>query len=333
MDRSGSFPGVSYASALKKNIPVDHTSFPTIYSEVGAEKGRSEPKFTKKQSPKPKPRPKERFYFIDAGLNLTHKTYNNRVQDVLRGAVKHNCRRIICISTSVSAAQKTVEMVRDLNSKSKGEYKLYCTVGVHPHSAQKALKDPQWIGELEKIISANRDIVVAIGECGLDYDRKFSPPEAQIACFIEQIRLAQRFSLPLYLHERDAHVDFLQILDGENQGGQYSGLVHCFTGNAQKAQDYISRGLHIGITGWVCDKERSGALMEALSSGVIPRDRFVVETDGPYLTPKDLNHRPMYNGSHYIPHITGRLVDALGEDFRAFAAQVVENTRSLFGIE
>lgn len=329
------FPGVSYASALKKNIPVDHTPFPTIYSVVGQEKSPVEAKFNKKRSlPSSKPEPRERFHFIDAGLNITHKTYSHRIQDVLRTALKHNCRRIICISTSVSAAQKTVEMVRDLNSKSKGEYKLYCTVGVHPHSAQRALKDPQWITELERIISANRDIVVAVGECGLDYDRKFSPPEAQIACFIEQIRLAQRLGLPLYLHERDAHVDFLQILDGENHsGGQYSGLVHCFTGNAQKAQAYVSRGLHIGITGWICDKGRSGALMEALSSGVIPRDRFIVETDGPYLTPKDLNHRPMYNGSHYIPHITGRLVDALKEDFRAFSAQVVVNTRSLFGIE
>ncbi len=105
--------------------------------------------------------------------------------------------------------------------------------------------------------------VVAVGECGLDYYRNFSPPEAQRAAFIAQLEIAAWARKPVFLHQRDAHGDFAAILS-EFRGALAGGVAHCFTGSRSELEDYLALGLHIGVTGWVNDERRGQQLREAV---------------------------------------------------------------------
>lgn len=274
-------------------------------------------------------------YYIDVGVNLTHKNLNTRIERILKDSVKHNCRRMISISSSLIDSKRAIALVRKWNKLSNDEYKLYCTVGVHPHEASRTLKLENWVEDLKKLVIDNDDIVLAIGECGLDYDRMFSTKEDQIKVFQEQIKLARDLQKPLYLHERKAHEDFLKTYDDENGKDNIPGLVHCFTGGTDKAESYLKRGFYIGITGWLCDTQRSEELRKSLPN--IPQDRLMVETDAPYLTPKDLVRKPYYNGPQYIPHISNTIVNILNlkdkKDKIKFEATVMKNVSTLFGEE
>ncbi len=129
---------------------------------------------------------------------------------------------------------------------------------------------------------------MAAGECGLDYYRDYSPRAAQRAAFDLQLQLAAESGKPLFLHQRDAHLDFSAALRA--YAGVLRGVAHCFTGGEAELAAYLELGLHIGITGWICD-ERRGQLLQTLVSR-IPAGRLLLETDGPYLLPRDLQAAP-----------------------------------------
>lgn len=156
---------------------------------------------------------------------------------------------------------------------------LFSTSGVHPHDAKTC--NGHTINELEKI--AKNDSVVAIGECGLDYNRNFSPQDLQRKWAEAQIELAERMDMPLFLHEREAHEDLCEILKRHDSVIEKS-VVHCFTGTKQKTQNYVDLGCFIGVTGWICDMKRGRDLQEAVS--VIPPEKLMIETDAPFLIPK-----------------------------------------------
>ena len=314
---------VSYADILKKNLP------PTI--------PKPEPialPFIRKDQPIKKNQEqlgkdgKPRFYHIDVGVNFTHNSMSGKVDRLIKKAVEHNCKKMIVIGSSIITSQNAVALCRKWNKVSNNEYKLYCTVGVNPHGADK-IKDTDWIAELETLIVANKDIIVAIGECGLDYERKFSD-QNQIPVFESQLDLARKHNLPVYLHERSAYDDFIKIM--EDKGKDLKGMIHCFSGNKTIAKSYVDKGLYLGISGWICDEERSGDLKNALPE--IPHDRIVFETNAPYLTPKDLPRRPYSNGPQYIPHIANTVANILEidrNDRNDFYRQIHSNVKSLFG--
>jgi TatD DNase family protein len=173
--------------------------------------------------------------------------------------------------------------------------------------------------------------VVAVGECGLDYFRNFSPPTAQRAAFIAQLEVAAAVAKPVFLHQRDAHEDFTAILR-EFRGRLVGGVAHCFTGDAAQLEDYLALGLCIGVTGWVCDERRGADLRDAVPR--IPADRLLLETDAPYLLPRDLEPHPKSrrNEPQFLVHIARAVAHLRDEPLPSLAAATVRNAAMLFGL-
>ena len=204
---------------------------------------------------------------------------------------------------------------------------LFSTAGVHPHHAK------DWQAEdyaTLKALASSKN-VIAIGEAGLDFNRDFSPRPQQEAVFIAQIQLAIELQLPLFLHERDAHERLLAIL--KNHKDQLPNtVIHCFTGDKTALFNYLDLGCHIGITGWVCDERRGTELQKLVKE--IPNDRLMIETDGPYLLPRNLKPKPKSrrNEPQYLPHIARTIADLREESFEAFAQQTTQNTQRFFNL-
>jgi TatD DNase family protein len=176
-----------------------------------------------------------------------------------------------------------------------------------------------------------RPEVVAVGECGLDYHRDFSPRVAQRQAFAWQIQWGRECGKPLFLHQREAHDDFVAILR-EQARAPLHGVAHCFTGDDMELDAYLELGLHIGITGWICDERRGLHLRELVRR--IPRGRLLLETDGPYLLPRDLRPAPRSrrNEPAYLPHIATTVAACRGESFEECAAHTTAAARALFGL-
>lgn len=258
---------------------------------------------------------------IDIGVNLMHRSFNEDREKVVQSAAEEGVSPLIITGTSERESRLAV------NYASRYPGRLYCTVGVHPHDAKQCT--PQTIGNLEKL--AANDCVVAIGECGLDYDRDFSPRDVQRKYFEAQIELACRLKLPLFLHERAAFDDFYRIL--ERYKDEVSGMVvHCFTGRKGELLKYLELGCYIGITGWICDERRGKPLIDLLE--LIPSDRLMIETDAPYLTPRNLDERPRNNRNEpkYLAHILDDLAYYLDVDMDELAETTCLNTKRFFGI-
>jgi TatD DNase family protein len=196
---------------------------------------------------------------------------------------------------------------------------------VHPHNARAfsaAARD-----ELRAL--AARPEVVAVGECGLDFNRDFSPRPDQERCFEEQLALAAETKLPLFLHERDASARFVEILK-RRRAEISDAVVHCFTGDAAALGAYLALDLHIGITGWICD-ERRGAHLKALVKQ-IPLSRLMLETDAPFLTPRDMAPRPKdgRNEPAFLPHVLREVARCLGKPPEEVAAATTATAARFF---
>ena len=179
---------------------------------------------------------------------------------------------------------------------------------------------------------ADSDRVKAIGEAGLDYNRNYSSHEQQIPAFKQQIELAVELQKPLFLHERDAHIDFLKILtDYKNDLGPT--VVHCFTGDQQALENYLRMDLYIGITGWICDERRGAHLHELV--GIIPRDRLLIETDAPYLFPRTIRPRPkkLRNEPAHLPHIAEQISFHRGDTIESLSHYTMENSLRFLGLQ
>lgn len=204
---------------------------------------------------------------------------------------------------------------------------LWSTAGIHPHHAHSF--DASRHGALRDLL--NLAPVVAAGECGLDYFRDFSPRDAQRAAFIAQLQIAASVRKPVFLHQRDAHQDFTAILR-EYRGSLTGGVAHCFTGGRSELEDYLALDLHIGVTGWVSDERRGGALRESVPH--IPPDRLMLETDAPYLLPRDLLPPPKSrrNEPCYLPHIARAVARLRGESEEDLGASTTRNAVRFFGL-
>ena len=256
---------------------------------------------------------------IDIGVNLTHDSFDADRDEVIRAAATHGVRRLIVTGTSVTASARAIELA--------GAYpqRLYATVGIHPHHATEF--DPHGIEALRGLL-ANAS-AVAVGECGLDYYRDFSPRDRQREAFCAQLELAAELRLPVFLHQRDAHEDFVAILRGVAPRLE-GGVAHCFTGGPGELREYVDLGLHIGVTGWVCDERRGRELRQALPRA--PLDRLLVETDAPYLAPRDLVPPPRgrRNEPRFLPHVLERLATLIGMPQSAVAETTTANAERLF---
>ncbi|NND54263.1 MAG: hydrolase TatD [Gammaproteobacteria bacterium] len=256
---------------------------------------------------------------IDIGANLTHDSFDRDRADVVANAAAVGVRRMIVTGASAEGSRQAVELA----DAHPGV--LWATAGVHPHHAKDfAAETAALLREL-----AGRPDVVAVGECGLDYFRNFSPVDAQKNAFAAQLDIAADAGMPVFLHQRDAHDDFVQILRSKLDG-LHGGVAHCFTGNAAQMQEYVDMGLYIGITGWVCDERRGADLQAAVPH--LPLERLLLETDAPYLVPRDLPEKlpARRNEPRVLPHVLSAVAKLMGRDEADVAAAATRNTEALF---
>jgi len=258
---------------------------------------------------------------VDIGINLTHESYDTDRAAVIANAIAAGVSRMIVTGTSVTASAQAIEIALSQPQA------LRATAGVHPHHASEF--DRHSLDALARL--ADDPAVVAIGECGLDYFRHYSPRDAQLAALEAQLELAVTTQLPVFLHQRDAHEDMLQILN-RFRPRLSGGVAHCFTGDSDMMQAYLDLDLHIGITGWICDERRGDALRTAVTG--LPLGRLMLETDGPYLLPRDLTPPPRdrRNEPRFLPHIALRVAGFMGRSLDEIAEASTANAESLFGL-
>jgi TatD DNase family protein len=254
---------------------------------------------------------------IDIGANLTHASFRDDLEAVVARARGAGVETLVVTGTTVAESRTAAEIAE--------RFDLYATAGVHPHHARDC--GPSTIPELREMAGHPR--IVAIGECGLDFNRNYSPHPDQEKWFVAQLELGLELGLPLFLHSRDAHPRFGEIL--KNHGVKRA-VAHCFTGEREELRAYLDLGLYIGITGWICDERRGKHLLELVRE--IPADRLLLETDAPYLTPRDLRPQPKArrNEPAFLPHILATVARALGRPAEEVAQETTRNAHTLFGI-
>lgn len=259
---------------------------------------------------------------VDIGLNLTHDSFNSDRSAVVARARLAGVAHFILTGTTVPGSESALKMA----SQDPG---MTATAGVHPHHASEL--DEHGLARLRDLLQAPE--VVAVGECGLDFFRNFSPREDQERAFAMQLDLARDIGKPLFLHQRDAQARMMEMLR-EHDGGTVDGVVHCFTDGPAEAEEILATGAYLGITGWVCDERRGDALREAVR--LIPDDRLLVETDAPYLLPRDLpKEQQVSRGSRrnepaYLPHIVERIAALRKQSPEEVAACSTANAQRLF---
>ena len=258
---------------------------------------------------------------IDIGINLGHDSYDVDRDAVITHAAAVGVTQMMVTGASIDGTKKAIALARAHPGR------LFATAGVHPHHATELT--PETSSELEEL--ARQPEVVATGECGLDYFRDFSPRSVQQKAFHQQLELAARVGKPVFLHERDAHGDFLAILK-EHRADLRGGVTHCFTGTGPEMRAYLELGFAIGITGWICDERRGAHLLSLVRE--IPADKLLLETDGPYLLPRDLHPKPSSrrNEPKFLPHIAAVIARARDESIEQLARSSTQATRALFSL-
>lgn len=259
---------------------------------------------------------------IDIGINLAHESYDADRDAVIARAEAAGVVQMIVTGSSAASSRAAISLSRQHPGK------LFATAGVHPHHATELTSTV--LGELGQL--ALEPQVLAVGECGLDYYRNYSPHAVQREAFHRQLELAAQAGKPVFLHQRDAHEDFIAILR-EHWAALTGGVAHCFTGAAPELDCYLELGLSIGITGWICDERRGAHLLELVRR--IPADRLLLETDGPYLLPRDLEPKPASrrNEPAYLAHVAAVVARARGEPAETLAQSSTEAARKLFHID
>ena len=259
-----------------------------------------------------------RLRWFDAGVNLTNARFSADPLFYLERAAQQGVAKLLVIACNLADTEQAL-VLADKHPQ------LSVTVGVHPHDANAAPNDLQH----RLIAYAQHPAVVAIGECGLDFNRNYSPPAVQLRVFEQQLEVAAELQLPVYLHERDAFAQ-QQILLQKFDEKIPKKLAHCFTGGCQELKEYLKLGCYIGVTGWVCDERRGGALREAVPN--IPSERLLVETDAPFLLPRTLRPRPKFNEPCWLPEVARVVAELRKISMQTLAEQTWQNSHEFFGI-
>lgn len=259
---------------------------------------------------------------IDIGANLTHDSFDDDRDEVVARARAAGVDMFILTGSSEAGSRQALELARTHPDIYRS------TAGVHPHHASEY--DDGVDNTLRELI---RDpLVCSVGECGLDYFRNFSPVDAQREAFERQLGIAADVGKPVFLHQRDAHEDFLEIL-APFSDRIVAGVAHCFTGTGDMLDAYLDMDLYVGITGWICDERRGTHLREIV--GRIPKDRIMIETDAPYLLPRTLRPKPKTrrNEPVHLVEVLRVVAEARNESEAELAELTTANARRFFAID
>lgn len=258
--------------------------------------------------------------FIDIGINLTNKQFNNEHDEIINFALATGVHYMILTGTSVRGSKESAEIAEHYQDV------LFSTAGIHPHDAKSFNNES--INELRKLLK--QDHVVSVGECGLDFDRDFSPRPVQEKCYRAQLELSIEIDKPLFLHERAAFKRFNEITD-EYLSKLPKAVVHCFTGTFQEAKTYLDKGFYLGFTGAISDTNRFKHLEEVIK--YVPLDRMMIETDAPFMLPKNMprmqNRR---NEPQFLPYVAQTIANLKKISISEVADETTEVARNFFRI-
>jgi len=258
---------------------------------------------------------------LDIGANLSHESFRPDLDAVLQRARAHGVTRMIVTGASSQGSEHALALAH------RHPGTLFATAGVHPHHAIDY--DDATDARLREL--ALDSAVRAIGETGLDYNRNYSPREVQLMAFERQLQIAVDANKPVFLHQRDAHADFIALLR-RYRDKLPGAVVHCFTDSGEALHDYLALDCHIGITGWICDERRGTHLRELVRE--IPADRLMIETDAPYLLPRTVRPTPAHrrNEPMYLRHICEEIARDRGEPAEVTAANSTATAEVFFGL-
>ena len=278
--------------------------------------------------------------WFDIGVNLMDKRFNADRDQVVQRARDAQVMGMLITGTDLDSSTRAANycesdntsrhigpepLIYSTSTSTSTSSALASTAGVHPHNADAV--DPTTQRSLVELLASPS--VRAVGECGLDFNRNFSTPTNQRAAFQLQIELAQDLDLPLFVHDRDSHGEVASFLDRTNLSAERV-VIHCFTGDRHTLDSYLERGYYIGITGWVADPNRGQPLSELIPS--IPLNRLLLETDAPYLWPRNAPRRPKAgrNEPSYLPWVAQRVAELCDIHLDQLAAVTTSNARQLF---
>jgi TatD DNase family protein len=258
---------------------------------------------------------------VDIGVNLAHRSFNRDRDQVIARAVEAGVETLIITGTSAASSREAAWLA------ARAPGRLYSTAGVHPHQAREA--NASTLDALRTLAASPQ--VVAIGECGLDFDRNFSPPDVQEKWFEAQLELASDLKMPVFLHERSAFDRFMAIL-GPYAGRVPSAVIHCFTGDERSLRACLDLGLYVGITGWIADDRRGRELAEIAK--LIPLDRLMIETDAPFLLPRNLKPRPTdrRNEPAFLPYVLEAVARAIDRPPEEVAEGTTKTAQACFAL-
>ena len=256
----------------------------------------------------------------DIACNFTSERFDKDLDMVIDRAITNKITKFALICSRLSDIDKLLK-IYDKYSKH-----MFFTIGVHPHHANEI--NDQYLKKLKEAVNLNDPD--AIGETGLDFFRNLSTYEEQIHAFEEQIKIAIDTNKPLFLHQRDSHDDFIKILR-KYSADFNKAVVHCFTGTQKQLDDYLELDCYIGVTGWICDEKRNVELRKTIKN--IPLSKLMIETDCPYLIPKNLQEKPKNNRNEpcNLNHIVAEISALMDIDEDILRKETFENTKSIFG--
>ena len=255
----------------------------------------------------------------DIACNFTSERFDKDLDKVINRAVANKITKFGLICSRMSDVNKLLKIYEQYSKN------MFYTIGVHPHHANEINDD--YLKKLKDEITTNNPH--AIGETGLDFFRNLSTYEEQIFAFEEQIKIAIDANKPLFLHQRDSHDDFIKILR-KYSSDISKAVVHCFTGTQEQLDDYLELDFYIGVTGWICDEKRNVELRKTIKN--IPLEKLMIETDCPYLIPKNLVEKPKNNRNEpsNLNHIINEIAKLMEIDIDILRKQTFVNTINYF---
>ena len=258
-----------------------------------------------------------RFTLVDSHCHLDMETYRDDLTSVLHTARSHGVNTVITIGIDLQSSHRAIKLAMQ-------HQMVKATVGIHPHDVGKISKKE--IEEISKLIEKQRNNVVGYGEIGLDYVKKYSPPELQKLYLREQLALAKNHNLPVIIHDREAHDDILDILK-KFAPFESGGVMHCFSGDLEYAKKVLDLGFHISIPGIVTYKN---ALTLQNVAKSIPLNSLLLETDGPFLAPEP--YRGKRNEPLLLLYTAEKVAKLRNTGIEEIAYATTQNASRLFNI-
>ncbi len=255
----------------------------------------------------------------DIACNFTSERFDKDLDEVINRAITNKITKFGLICSRLRDLDKLLEIHNQYSKE------MFFTIGVHPHHANEI--NDEYLKNLKEAVINNNPH--AIGETGLDFFRNLSTYDEQIYAFEEQIKIAIDTNKPLFLHQRDSHDDFIKILR-EYSSDITKAVVHCFTGTQKQLEDYLELDCYIGVTGWICDEKRNVELRKTIKN--IPLEKLMIETDCPYLIPKNLSEKPKNNRNEpsNLNHIINEIAVLMEIDIDILRKQTFKNTINYF---